>query len=115
MAKNIKIGYLDEEFRRTTMGRTRKAQNKYLDYQKRLAERMAVPSRYLEAANAIIKKKGATDPVTSGMPSQARGRGVAGNPEAAIRNAEFAGYSQADSNRIVRRAASGTGGTKLGG
>ena len=49
------------------------------------------------------------------MQGVAKGRGVGPNPEAAIRGAEFAGYSQADSQSIVRRAAGGTSGTKLGG
>lgn len=114
MAKNIKIGYLDDEFRKTKIGRSASTQNKYLEYQKRLAERLAVPSKYLEASAAMIKKMGKKDPVIERVASQARGRGVT-NPEAAIRGAEFAGYSGADAQGIVRRAASGTTGTKLGG
>mgnify|MGYP001211148887 CR=1 FL=1 len=113
MAKKIKIGYLDEEFRKTKMGRTASTQNRYLEYQKRLAERLSVPSKYLDAANAIIKKQGKSDPVTANIRSSARGRGVT-NPEAAIRGAEFAGYSGADAQGIVRRAAGNTTGTKLG-
>ena len=116
MAKKIKIGYLDDEFRKTKMGRSARTQNKYLDYQKRIADRLAVPSKYLAAANAMVKKMGKKDPVVANaMQGVARGRGVGPNPEAAIRGAEFAGYSQADSQSIVRRAAGGTTGTKLGG
>tara|TARA_Y100000385_G_C13109316_1_gene651327 strand:+ start:1155 stop:1499 length:345 start_codon:yes stop_codon:yes gene_type:complete len=113
VAKKIKIGYFDEEFRKTKMGRTASTQNKYVEYQKRLAERLAVPSTYLQAADALIKKQGKLDPVTSAIKSGARGKGVT-NPEAAIRGAEFAGYSGADAQGIVRRAAGNTGGTKLG-
>ena len=115
MAKNIKIGYLDDEFRKTKMGRSARTQNKYLEYQKRIAERLAVPSKYLEAADAMVKKMGKKDPVVANaMQGIAKGKGVS-NPEAAIRGAEFAGYSQADSQSIVRRAAGGSSGTKLGG
>ena len=42
MAKTIKIGYLDNEFRKTKMGRTTSTQKKYTEYQKRLAERLAL-------------------------------------------------------------------------
>ncbi len=116
MAKNIKIGYLDDEFRKTKMGRSARTQNKYLEYQKRIADRLAVPSKYLEAANAMVKKMGKKDPVVANaMRGVARGKGIGPNPEAAIRGAEFAGYSGADAQGIVRRAASGTTGTKLGG
>ena len=114
MAKTIKIGYLDNEFRKTKMGRTTSTQKKYTEYQKRLAERLAIPSSYLDAADAMIKKAGKRDPVVARAAQQARGRGVT-NPEAAIRGAEFAGYSGADAQTIVRRAAGNTTGTKLGG
>jgi len=116
MASNIKIGYLDEEFRKTKIGRSKSTQNKYLEYQKQLAERMSVPSKYLKAADAIIKKQGKTDPVmASVMQPKARGKGVYADPEAAIRNAEIAGYSSAGAQGIVRRAAGKTTGTLLGG
>jgi len=58
---------------------------------------------------------GKKDPVVAtAMKGLARGKGVT-SPEAAIRGAEFAGYSGADAQGIVRRAAGGTTGTKLGG
>jgi len=115
MASTIKMGYLDEEFRKTKIGRSKSTQNKYLEYQKQLAERMSVPSKYLKAADALIKKQGKTDPVMASMQQNARGKGVYSDPEAAIRNAEIAGYSSAGAQGIVRRAAGKTTGTLLGG
>lgn len=115
MASEIKMGYLDEEFRKTKIGRSRSTQNKYLEYQKKLAERMSVPSKYLKAADALVKKQGKTDPVMQAMQQNARGKGVYSDPESAIRNAEIAGYSSAGAQSIVRRAAGRTTGTLLGG
>ena len=64
MAKTIKIGYLDNEFRKTKMGRTTSTQKKYTEYQKRLAERLAIPC-------LLYTSPSPRDLSTSRMPSSA--------------------------------------------
>ena len=108
--KTIKMGYLDDEFRKTAIGRSASKAQKYVNYQKKIAQRLNIPSNYLKAAESQAAKAGVTDPGISSTPSQAKGQGVT-----SIRDNEFTGYSQAQGMAILRKSAkTAPSGTLLG-
>jgi hypothetical protein len=53
MASQIKIGYLDDEFRKTAMGRTQQRQSEYQKYQTDAIKRMNIPSEYYQMAKMM--------------------------------------------------------------
>lgn len=56
MASEIKMGYLDEEFRKTAMGRTQKRQSDYQKYQREAAAQMNIPSEYYQMAKLLANR-----------------------------------------------------------
>ena len=116
MAKQVKIGYLDEEFRKTTIGRTTSQQQKANQYQKDLAKRLAVPSQYFEAAANQAGKAKKSEPVVVARKSGAsRPVSAGGDVADMIRAQEFVGYSDAQSMTLLRRNLKNKPtGTKLG-
>lgn len=56
MASEVKIGYLDEEFRKTAMGRTQKRQSDYQKYQREAVQQMNVPSEYYRIAKVLANR-----------------------------------------------------------
>ena len=97
--KTIKMGYLDDEFRKTAIGRSASKMQKYTDYQKEVAARLNVPSNYLKAAQSQAAKQGVKDPTVTQKTSQGKGKGVTAGD---IRNAEFTGYSAAQRMNLIR-------------
>jgi len=96
--KTIKMGYLDDEFRKTAIGRTASQADKYVDYQKKIAARLNIPSNYMKAAQQAAKKAGLKDPAVTPNKNQGTGKGVTD-----IRNAEFTGYSAAQGMNLIRQ------------
>ena len=96
--KTIKMGYLDDEFRKTAIGRTASQADKYVNFQKKVAARLNIPSNYMKAAKAQAAKQGIKDPAVTPSKNQGTGKGVTD-----IRNAEFTGYSQAQGMNLIRQ------------
>tara|TARA_R110000744_G_scaffold90294_5_gene175349 strand:+ start:5087 stop:5425 length:339 start_codon:yes stop_codon:yes gene_type:complete len=96
--KEIKMGYLDDEFRKTAIGRSASKAQSVVNYQKQIAARLNIPSNYLKAAQSQVSKAGIKDPAVSSKPSEAKGKGVSN-----IRNSEFTGYSEAQGMDLLRK------------
>lgn len=56
MATEVKIGYLDDEFRKTVMGRTQQRQSEYQKYQTEAIRQMNIPSEYFRMASLMAKR-----------------------------------------------------------
>jgi hypothetical protein len=56
MASKVKIGYLDDEFRKTVMGRTQSRQSEYQKYQTEAIRQMNIPSEYFQMASLMAKR-----------------------------------------------------------
>ena len=118
MAKKIKVGYFDEEFRKTTIGRTSRSNQTNASYQKQIADRLSIPSEYLESAKAQVEKQAKNKQTATPLNPAKSGTGRAQslqNPIDFIRSQEFVGYSEAQSMNIVRKSLGNKPtGTKLG-
>lgn len=119
MAAEIKLGYLDEEFRKTAMGRTQKRQSDYVKNQQEAIRNLNVPSQYLKMAQQHVESlmKGQRD-TQSSIQKKAEGAvqpGQGGGVATALLSRP--GYSEAQTMTVVRDVLKGKGktGTLLGG